>query len=105
MGTQALDQYSFLHFSTGVIAYFFNVPLWVWFIINIIFEIFENSVFGMRILDNLSFYPGVESGIPLKPEIKINIVCDVLCCILGWCVAYCVDYLGKKYLWYNPRNL
>lgn len=97
MGTQAFDQYSVLHFASGVIAYFFHVPLWAWFVINIIFEIFENSMFGMGIIQQISVWPG---GKP-KADVPINSVCDIICCMLGWAFAYFVDYLGHKYKWYK----
>lgn len=97
MGTQAVDQYSFLHFSAGVIAYFWNVPLIAWFIINLLFEAFENSAFGMGIIQKISFFPGGQS----QADVPSNIVCDIIFCMLGWAAGYGVDYLGKKYKWYN----
>lgn len=99
MGTRFLDQYSFLHFSSGVIAYFFNIPLWAWIIINFIFEAFENSEFGMSILQKVSFWPGGQN----YRDSNINIVGDILSVIVGWGAAYFVDYLGNKYGWHSKN--
>lgn len=96
MGTQALDQYSLLHFAVGVVAYFWNVPFIAWIIINILFEAFENSEFGMSIIAKISVWPG---GKP-KADVPINIVFDIISCLLGWGFGYLIDYLGKKYKWY-----
>lgn len=97
MGTQAFDQYSLLHFASGVVAYFFHVPLWLWFIINIIFEVFENSMFGINLIQQVSIWPGGKS----QADIPINSVCDIIFCMIGWGVSYFVDYLGHKYKWYK----
>lgn len=94
----AIDQYSLLHFSVGVVAYFWHVPFWLWIILNILFEIFENSSWGMRIISHISVFPG---GQP-RPDTLANSICDIICCLLGWGLGYFIDYLGKKYLWYIP---
>ena len=52
MGKQFLDQYSLLHYSTGVAAYYWGVPFWTWVVIHVSFE-------GMRFINtNLTFWPG-----------------------------------------------
>lgn len=96
MGTKFLDQYSLLHFAAGVVAYFWGIPFFVWFGINIIFEAFENSEFGINLINNISAWPG---GKPY-PDSAINIIGDIISVLLGWGFAYFIDYLGKKYQWY-----
>jgi hypothetical protein len=100
MGLQFLDQYSFLHFASGVVAYFFGIPFNAWFFINIVFEVFENSEFGMNIINKITFWPGGKTF----PDAFINIVGDIISVMLGWAAAYGIDYLGKKYEWF-PKNL
>ena len=43
MGKQFLDQYSLLHFSQGVVAYFWGTPFHIWVITHASFEFLENS--------------------------------------------------------------
>lgn len=93
MGIHLLDQYSFLHFSAGVVAYFFYIPLLWWFLLNIAFEVIENSEFGMSITRNLPFWPG---GKRFR-DANINILGDIICVLLGWGAAYLVDQFVKKY--------
>lgn len=95
MGTRIFDQYSVLHFAAGIVAYFIHVPLWLWFIFNIIFEVFENSIFGMSLINQISIWPGGKD----KADLPINSICDIIFCMLGWRFAYFMDYLGKKYMW------
>jgi group I intron endonuclease len=42
MGYRAIDQYSLLHLSVGVIAYFWSISLFTTIFIHILFEIIEN---------------------------------------------------------------
>jgi hypothetical protein len=92
MGLYFLDQYSLLHFASGVVAYFLGIPLIWWFVINIIFEALENSTFGMGIVRSIPFWPG---GKPYRDS-NINILGDILCILLGWGVAYWLDGFIKR---------
>lgn len=96
MGIYFADQYSLLHFATGVIAYFWNINLLTWIIIHIVFEILENTEWGMHIINNFPIWPGGKD----YADSPINILGDNIFAILGWLVAYCLDYLGKKYLYH-----
>lgn len=49
MGNQIFDQYTYLHFATGITAYFWNVNLLNTIILHTIFEILENTNIGMKI--------------------------------------------------------
>ena len=96
MGTQFLDQYTYLHFAVGIIVYFWNISLLNWFILHTSFEFLENTQMGINIINRLVFWPG---GKPTSDTI-VNSIGDTVGSILGWLSAYCLDKLGNKYGWY-----
>ena len=49
MGLKLFDQYTYLHFAVGIIAYFFNISILSWFAIHSIFELVENTNIGINI--------------------------------------------------------
>jgi len=51
MGNYLADQYSLLHFATGVIAFFWNVPFLLSVIIHALFEYAENSAAGVAFIN------------------------------------------------------
>ena len=51
MGTKLIDQYSLLHFASGIIAYYWGFNLYEWFYIHLLFELVENSNIGMYIIN------------------------------------------------------
>ena len=98
MGLNFLDQYSYLHFASGVIVYFFGISLKNWIILHIIFEILENTEYGIHFINTyLTFWPG---GKPHSDSI-INMTGDTIFSILGWLSAYFLDTIGNKYGWYS----
>lgn len=97
MGKYFIDQFSLLHFSVGVICYFWNISLITFTIIHLIFEILENTKKGMFFINNyITFWPG---GKPNR-DTFINIIGDNVFAILGWLIAYFLNVYGKKYKWY-----
>jgi hypothetical protein len=96
MGKFTFDQFTYLHFASGIIAYFWGLPIYVWFILHTIFEILENSKFGIKLINKIFFWPG---GKP-KADSFINIVGDTIGAMIGWGSAYLVDNVGNKYGWY-----
>ena len=91
MGYQYFDQYTYLHFATGIVVYFWNISLLNWVILHTIFEIFENTQMGMNIINQyIVFWPG---GKP-ESDTSINSVGDTFGAVLGWLTAY---YLDKWY--------
>jgi hypothetical protein len=85
MGTKLIDQYSLLHFATGIIFCFFNISLLNSFIIHTIFEISENTKAGIHFIDNyLTFWPGGKKS----SDSFINSVGDTIFFLLGWIIAY-----------------
>ena len=101
MGNQFLDQYSILHFATGVVAYFWNVPLPTWFVAHAAFEVLENTDAGMDFINtNLkTWWPG---GKPRADDI-LNIVGDNVAAVAGWWCAFQLDETGKASGWYSPK--
>ena len=98
MGNQLFDQYSLLHFASGVGAYFVGVPPVNWLFVHITFEIVENSHAGMRFInENLTFWPG---GKP-RADSGLNMVGDNISAMVGWWAASKLDALGKERDWYN----
>ncbi len=98
MGIQMFDRFTYLHFASGIVAYFWNISLLNWFIMHSIFEFLENSQFGMNFINNtFSIWPG---GKPMRDS-NINIFGDTIGTIIGWLSAYFIDQLGNKYGWYD----
>lgn len=101
MGKNIIDQYSLLHFASGIIAYFWGINLKWWIIIHILFEYFENTQIGMNIINTYFEYiwPG---GKPFADSI-INSISDSCFAIIGWLVAYYIDYKGNEMGLYGPH--
>ena len=97
MGYQIFDQFTYLHFASGIIAYFWGLPIYLWFILHTIFEILENSKFGIKLINKIFFWPGGKS----KADSIINIFGDTIGAMIGWISAYYLDHLGHTYGWYN----
>lgn len=100
MGKYLFDQFTFLHFSTGVVFYFFGLKLYQWFILHNIFEFVENTQFGMNIINTyFRFWPG---GKPFRDSFT-NIIGDNIGAILGWVVAYYIDKIGSEKGYYSKH--
>jgi len=89
MGKYFIDKYSLLHFASGVIAYHFGLNITVWLLLNIIFEMLENTSVGIQFIQNhlLTIWPG---GKKYSDSI-INILGDIVSGIIGWYVCYLID--------------
>jgi len=92
MGDGFADRYSFLHFATGIVAYFLGVSFLEWFIVHGIFELVENTKVGVRFIDrHLSwFWPGGKQ----RADGVINSLGDHFFALSGWYVMYAI---------YGPR--
>ena len=88
-----MDQYTLLHFAVGVVFYFWGSTLSNWIIIHILFELFENSDIGVKVINDINIWPG---GKPRK-DTAVNIIGDILFGILGWISAYYLDKLGNRH--------
>lgn len=102
MGFRYFDQYSLLHFSVAVVLYFWGFRFDVAFILHTLFEFFENTKIGVKLINkfsNSSFilkYPG---GKP-EPDSIQNIIGDTISFVLGYFVIYNLDSYGIKHNWY-----
>lgn len=102
MGTYFADQYSLLHFCVGAIAFFWNVPF-VWgFLAHFVFEILENTEWGVRAINRYIIDPGFFSwpGEKHHPDAAINIAGDNTFFAVGWWVARGLDAVGRRRKWF-----
>lgn len=100
MGKIIFDQFTLLHFSMGVIFYFWGMSLPVWIILHILFEYLENTNYGIHFINTyINWWPGGK----IYPDSFINMVGDTIGAILGWLCAYLLDKIGSKYEWYPPQ--
>ena len=60
MGLSFFDQYSLLHFAVGIVFYFWNISLTNATLLHILFEIVENTGFGMTLINTYfhTWWPG-----------------------------------------------
>jgi hypothetical protein len=86
MGLRVFDQYSLLHFATGIIAYFWSLSLFITIIIHILFEFIENTNIGMNLINTyfLQWWPGGKT----HPDNLLNRTSDTFFTGLGWIIAY-----------------
>jgi hypothetical protein len=78
------DEFSLLHFATGIVAYFLGIPLGWWFLLHATFELFEDTHTGVRIINKLfgKIWPGGGKKVPdsfLNSELGDNFYA-----VLGW---------------------
>ena len=112
MGTYFLDQYSLLHFVSGILCRHLNISFTFLFIFHIIFEYIENSKKGMYVINNyFKIWPG---GKP-KSDTFINSVSDIILSLFGWWVMDIfikngINYVGANialgvllYFWIYPN--
>jgi hypothetical protein len=89
MGNTFIDQYSLLHFAVGIIAYFWGISLQELFIIHLLFELIENTQFGMGIIN--TYFANIWPGGKEHADLLINSIGDNFFASIGWLVAYYVD--------------
>ena len=95
-----IDQYSYLHFATGIIMYFWGLSFWNSILVHSFYEIFENMEEIIYIINKyITIWPGGKSA----PDPWLNRIGDVLFGTVGWITAYYLDKLGGKYGWYQPH--
>lgn len=101
MGHGFLDQYSLLHAAVGVLAYFWNIPLWIGTLIHILFEYAENTPWGVRLINTYMIEPGIFGwpGDKRNPDSVINQLGDTITFALGWVVAAGLDTIGRAQHW------
>jgi len=85
MGKILLDQYSFLHFSVGSVAYFWGVNFIPLLIAHTVFEGVENTSMGINFINKQlgSVWPGGKR----VEDSAINIIGDTISVVAGWTLA------------------
>ena len=53
MGKQLLDQYSLLHYGSGIMAYHLGLEPLLWFLSHAAFEFVENTEGGMNFITSI----------------------------------------------------
>lgn len=84
MGIYFTDQFSLLHFASGIVAFFWKISLINWFILHLIYELITNTYFGIYFINNYTFWPGGK----LDYDTRINILGDQTWGLIGWTFAY-----------------
>ena len=97
MGKQMFDQYTLLHFAIGIVAYFWDISLFLTTVLHIIFELLENTVQGIKLINKFPFWPGGKLCADLIP----NQIGDTIGTVVGWIVAQVLDELGSRRGWYE----
>ena len=95
MGIYLFDQYSLLHFATGVVVYFWDLKLSYWIVLQVIFEIVENLEMGIALIQHLTVWPGGKT----HSDTLLNRLGDILSGILGWLLAQRLDQIGLREKW------
>jgi len=89
MGKRIFDQYSLLHFSVGVLAYFWSISFIGIILIHILFEFVENTKVGMNFINTYftRWWPG---GKEFSDSLE-NRISDTLFSGAGWLCSYFLD--------------
>lgn len=90
MGALFFDTYSLLHFAAGIISYYWGFNFKWWFIVNIIYEMLDNTFY--MIIDKIPKWPG---GKKIKDSI-VNSTSDIIFSLLGWVFARWFDISISK---------
>lgn len=94
MGRYFTDQYSLLHLATGIIMYFWGFSASFTFIIHTIFELIENTEYGMYFINNyFKIWPG---GKPYS-DTFINSLGDTFYTMVGYYLAQSISNIGNYY--------
>ena len=93
MGKYYFDQYSYLHFASGIVAYFWGLSLLQWMSGHLLFEWAENSDSGMYFINHyVWFWPGGKKSV----DTVENIVGDNIAAFIGWISAYFIDCIATR---------
>ena len=98
-----IDQYSLLHFASGVTAYFWGVGPWWWFFGHLAWEGFENSAVGMRAVNRYWHWPGKTNKLKHTKDTLSNTIGDNIFAQGGYWCAKWLDEYGKDHGWYGEK--
>lgn len=95
MGIYFTDKFSLLHFSSGIIAYYWNISLIYWFIFHALYEYVENRPNIVKLIDKITIWPGGKKS----SDFIINNIGDQFYATLGWLFThYYLEYFYGGYL-------
>ena len=105
MGYLFADQYSLLHFASGIILYFWSITFINSVLLHIAFEYIENTKYGMHFINtyfNKGFWhwPG---GKPIADKPINSFLGDNIFFALGWLASYYLDNIGQNLGWYEAH--
>ena len=86
-----IDQYSLLHFASGVTAYFWGVGPWWWFFGHLAWEGFENSDVGIKLVNQYWHWPGKTNKLNFKRDSLLNTIGDNVSAQFGYWFAKSLD--------------
>ena len=93
MGVYFMDKFSYLHFVSGAVVFYWNISLFHWFLLHTLFEIVENSKLGIYVINTyLKIWPGGKPG----ADSLINNLGDTVFAMLGWYSGFLVTQQSKK---------
>ena len=103
MGVHFTDQFSLLHFASGIIAFFWEISLIKWFILHIVYELFTNTHFGINFINKYTFWPGGK----LNFDTTVNIIGELNDLFAHELEHYRQNYTGEleTYDDENPKSL
>ncbi len=93
MGLYAFDQFSLLHFASGILAYFWGLSALLTLILHILFEWLENTKIGMKFIN--SYFPLWPGGKPYADSF-VNQFTDTIFTMIGWYLSQLADALSTE---------
>ena len=91
MGEYFTDNFSILHFASGIIFYYVGISFSTSFVAHIFFEAIENQDFSLEIINKTGWWHGGKD----KADSVINSLGDQFYFCLGWLVSKYLDYDNK----------
>lgn len=83
------NKFSLLHVASGIIAYFWGLPLVWWIVIHALFEYAENTNMGIKFINRyVPLWPG---GKQEKETFVNSMIGDNVSAVLGWMLASFVE--------------
>jgi len=97
MGKQFMDQFTYLHVAMGIVFYFWGVSLRDWIVIHTVYELFENTELGTKLINRLfPMWPGGKTYY----DYSINSIGDTVGAVAGWLSARELDRIGSRRGWF-----
>ena len=100
MGNQLFDHYSPLHAATGLMMFYWSIPLFWALVLHTIFEVVENTKAGIGFIDRFLTtkrlgwfgWPGGKD----KPDSFLNSLGDTIAFAAGWLLPLAYWPSGAK---------